>query len=103
MASVDCACLREVELLLDGRVIARSGNGGVATLLLPWSGSVRADRGQHQVAVRVSSQTASPTTYLAAGQLTVVNEAGTKVLDLDLADKVEDLSTGQSISWTFSF
>jgi hypothetical protein len=94
--------LREVEVLLDGRVIGRSSSN-TSTFTLIWLVTARVGRGQHEFAVRLVQQSSSPTRYLVGGGVDGVDANGAKVVDVNFPQRNENFSTGDRVAWTFSF
>lgn len=102
IANLDCACLHDFEVLVDGQLITtvRSTN---ATRSQVWTISKLTRRGQHQVAIRLARQTSTASEYLVVGNVTGFNNTGGTILDLDLQDRLLTLRAGESVSWTFTF
>jgi hypothetical protein len=94
--------LREIEVLLDGRVIGRSSSD-TNTFTLIWLVTARTGRGQHEFAVRLVQQSSSPTRYIVGGGVDGVDSNGAKVVDVDFPQRNQNFSTGDRVAWTFSF
>lgn len=94
--------LREVEVLLDGRVIGKASSESSSFTLI-WLVTARASRGQHEFGIRLVQQTSSPTRYIIGGGVDGVDANGTKVVDVNFAQRNENLSTNDRITWNFSF
>lgn len=94
--------LREIELLLDGRVIGRTSSDSNAFTLI-WLEVESVGRGQHEFGVRVVQQTSSPTRYLVGGGVDGVDPNGGSVLDENFTRQDRVLSTGDVVTWRFSF
>lgn len=94
--------LGEIELLLDGRVIATRAATN-SSFNIPFLALERVRRGEHEFAVRLTRQSSSPNRYLVAGGVDGVDSNGTKVVDVDFSPRNLVLATGELVAWTFTF
>lgn len=100
--NLDCACLHDIEVLLDGQVLTTL-RSTTATHSQVWTVSRPARRGQHQFAIRLTRQTSTASEYFVLGNVEGFNSTGGTILDLELQDRLTTLRAGESVSWSFTF